>query len=117
MFLCKQKTAYEVRISDWSSIVCSSDLEKLERWLELESVIPASWPKAFALPQGLPDRVDSYEAVELLADRLRTVWQLGTGPIRNLIDKMEEEGIKVFLTPMTAARSSTVLWLRLTAIP
>src|SRR3546814_3589078 len=24
---CKQKTAYEVRISDWSSDVCSSDLE------------------------------------------------------------------------------------------
>src|SRR3546814_5964282 len=27
MFLCcKQKTAYEMRISDWSSDVCSSDL-------------------------------------------------------------------------------------------
>src|SRR3546814_5531517 len=25
-FYCKQKTAYEVRISDWSSDVCSSDL-------------------------------------------------------------------------------------------
>src|SRR3546814_5659582 len=25
-FFCKQKTAYEVRISDWSSDVCSSDL-------------------------------------------------------------------------------------------
>src|SRR3546814_9123057 len=26
-FFFKQKTAYEVRISDWSSDVCSSDLE------------------------------------------------------------------------------------------
>src|SRR3546814_2391315 len=26
VFLCKQKTAYELRISDWSSDVCSSDL-------------------------------------------------------------------------------------------
>src|SRR3546814_18358446 len=25
-FFCKQKTAYEMRISDWSSAVCSSDL-------------------------------------------------------------------------------------------
>src|SRR3546814_3853571 len=25
-FYCKQKTAYEMRISDWSSDVCSSDL-------------------------------------------------------------------------------------------
>src|SRR3546814_1859426 len=28
-FLFKQKTAYEMRISDWSSDVCSSDLEPL----------------------------------------------------------------------------------------
>src|SRR3546814_5155497 len=26
IFYCKQKTAYEMRISDWSSDVCSSDL-------------------------------------------------------------------------------------------
>src|SRR3546814_8984581 len=26
MFFCKQKTAYVMRISDWSSDVCSSDL-------------------------------------------------------------------------------------------
>src|SRR3546814_8295382 len=26
VFVCKQKTAYEMRISDWSSDVCSSDL-------------------------------------------------------------------------------------------
>src|SRR3546814_6842074 len=28
-FFFKQKTAYEMRISDWSSDVCSSDLEQL----------------------------------------------------------------------------------------
>src|SRR3546814_1414902 len=26
LFFCKEKTAYELRISDWSSVVCSSDL-------------------------------------------------------------------------------------------
>src|SRR3546814_4437111 len=31
LFLCKQKTAYEMRISDWSSDVCSSDLHRLRR--------------------------------------------------------------------------------------
>src|SRR3546814_1596981 len=30
-FFVKQKTAYEMRISDWSSDVCSSDLEE-NRW-------------------------------------------------------------------------------------
>src|SRR3546814_1768448 len=29
-FFFKQKTAYEMRISDWSSDVCSSDLEMLQ---------------------------------------------------------------------------------------
>src|SRR3546814_5185289 len=35
VFFFKQKTAYEMRISDWSSDVCSSDLlvrELIERW-------------------------------------------------------------------------------------
>src|SRR3546814_10918892 len=30
-FFCKQKTAYEMRISDWSSDVCSSDLRRVRR--------------------------------------------------------------------------------------
>src|SRR3546814_7257682 len=30
-FLFKQKTAYEMRISDWSSDVCSSDLKPAQR--------------------------------------------------------------------------------------
>src|SRR3546814_4633715 len=42
-FFFKQKTAYEMRISDWSSDVCSSDLM---------SVIPTIAP--FLLPQLLP---------------------------------------------------------------
>src|SRR3546814_3403299 len=36
VFFCKQKTAYEVRISDWSSDVCSSDLF-LEDAVEVEA--------------------------------------------------------------------------------
>src|SRR3546814_13912018 len=31
-FFCKQKTAYEMRISDWSSDVCSSDLRPGPRY-------------------------------------------------------------------------------------
>src|SRR3546814_14336052 len=33
-FFCKQKTAYEMRISDWSSDVCSSDLMAMESSVE-----------------------------------------------------------------------------------
>lgn len=73
--------------------------ERLERWIELESIIPASWPKVFALPKRLPAQVVSYDAIEAVAEQVRAAWQLGTGPIGNLIDKLEEEGIKVILTP------------------
>src|SRR3546814_10011958 len=31
IFFFKQKTAYEMRISDWSSDVCSSDLGEIDR--------------------------------------------------------------------------------------
>src|SRR3546814_6984541 len=34
-FFFKQKTAYEMRISDWSSDVCSSDLKRMYDRLEL----------------------------------------------------------------------------------
>src|SRR3546814_2592386 len=39
VFCFKQKTAYEMRISDWSSYVCSSDLTTLKT---LCGVIPAT---------------------------------------------------------------------------
>src|SRR3546814_11629737 len=34
VFFFKQKTAYEMRISDWSSDVCSSDLDLLEQIMD-----------------------------------------------------------------------------------
>src|SRR3546814_12659457 len=37
-FFFKQKTAYEMRISDWSSDVCSSDLNLLDRYRQLDVV-------------------------------------------------------------------------------
>src|SRR3546814_4222650 len=41
VFFFKQKTAYEMRISDWSSDVCSSDLV---HWLSQLSGVPRSSP-------------------------------------------------------------------------
>src|SRR3546814_4841354 len=42
VFFFKQKTAYEMRISDWSSDVCSSDLEEVVEapWYEAQWVSP-----------------------------------------------------------------------------
>src|SRR3546814_5003378 len=38
-FFFKQKTAYEMRISDWSSDVCSSDLATVRRDFQAAAVI------------------------------------------------------------------------------
>src|SRR3546814_12464109 len=47
-FFFKQKTAYEMRISDWSSDVCSSDLGNSYGALRPDgSLNPADWPNAF----------------------------------------------------------------------
>src|SRR3546814_7663959 len=38
-FFFKQKTAYELRISDWSSDVCSSDLPLGERGIDIHRLL------------------------------------------------------------------------------
>src|SRR3546814_5799191 len=48
-FFFKQKTAYEMRISDWSSDVCSSDLWA-EVWLEGRGWVCAPGERAVADP-------------------------------------------------------------------
>src|SRR3546814_1538098 len=41
-FFFKQKTAYEMRISDWSSDVCSSDLER-SHWHRVDAAEAWHW--------------------------------------------------------------------------
>src|SRR3546814_19376212 len=42
VFFFKQKTAYELRISDWSSDVCSSDLPPLDALVSAEATVGAA---------------------------------------------------------------------------
>src|SRR3546814_209207 len=61
-FFFKQKTAYEMRISDWSSDVCSSDLlAALNGWLRPKLIVPVHGEirhmheqARFAVEQGVP---------------------------------------------------------------
>src|SRR3546814_5148141 len=43
VFFIKQKTAYEMRISDWSSDVCSSDLQTFLEGINEEVVFDGGW--------------------------------------------------------------------------
>src|SRR3546814_2050834 len=97
-FFFKQKTAYEMRISDWSSDVCSSDLLK-EHWklvalglallvaiaFIVVSVISdssdAAWPKQKTggpiVEQGVVD-VD-------LSDPPQQAWEIGRASCRERV--------------------------------
>src|SRR3546814_7691805 len=68
VFFFKQKTAYEMRISDWSSDVCSSDLRLKANWI---SVLTPG-PRSVEVKADFPGRLD------LLAQagvRLRDLFQ------------------------------------------
>src|SRR3546814_8770701 len=71
VFFFKQKTAYEMRISDWSSDVCSSDLARgaAERRLR---VIGDSFQVGAAADEHdlTPDRADEMQILERPADQI-----------------------------------------------
>jgi len=67
--------------------------DHLQRYLELESVLGA--PAAFENPVvNMPVR--TREDVEHAAVAVRGTWELGSGPIVNLLGLLEDKGIKVY---------------------
>src|SRR3546814_5282673 len=73
---CKQKTAYEMRISDWSSDVCSSDLaHKLNDGACRTGLTPAGWDleHGLALTRGerFAEKVDRLLLVRPKLDHAR----------------------------------------------
>jgi len=78
----KTESALKYRIAD-----------HLQRYLELESVLGA--PAAFENPVvNMPAR--TREDVEHAAVAVRGTWELGSGPIVNLLGLLEDKGIKVY---------------------
>lgn len=67
----------------------------LERYLEIEELLDLDGFSTWLLPNGFPLLVDSLEAIESAADELRRAWDLGSGPISNLTELLEERGIKI----------------------
>src|SRR3546814_4816921 len=57
-FFFKQKTAYEMRISDWSSDVCSSDLVKPHKGPIACQLFPSVLEDLYAAHQGQENQDD-----------------------------------------------------------
>ncbi len=73
-------------------------IEQIERFIELEEFLPNSPVEEFSLPEGLPDKIEEYDEIESIAKIIRKKWGLGNNPIPDLIDTLEERGIRVFLS-------------------
>lgn len=72
--------------------------DQIERWLELEEIVPTPWSIEFTVPNNLPKIIDDYNQIENVATKVRESWNLGLNPIPDLIDTLESRGIKVFIT-------------------
>src|SRR3546814_10650366 len=81
-FLFKQKTAYEMRISDWSSDVCSSDLpffDTTAAGIEVAKVRPTLSPRyTFAAVNSMVMRPPSRIARSVSSPPLRRAWFAGS---------------------------------------
>src|SRR3546814_2258600 len=89
-WLFKQKTAYEVRISDWSSDVCSSDLVDLED--VRADLMKYGWIKDARVSLRLPDTL----VVDIVERTPAAIWQHN-----NRLSLIDEKG--VVLEPVTVA--------------
>src|SRR3546814_17369344 len=85
VFFFKQKTAYEMRISDWSSDVCSSDLPDQSQFA---ARVTMNRRKSFKVPQTLPSphRPLINAAAQGQHQRQRVVRDLVNAIVRNIRD-------------------------------
>ncbi|MGH7889818.1 MAG: ImmA/IrrE family metallo-endopeptidase, partial [Thermodesulfobacteriota bacterium] len=64
---------------------------------ELENLYPASPVPIFELPADFPQKINGFEEIESIAEKLRNHWKLGLAPIHDIIDAFESQGIRVFI--------------------
>src|SRR3546814_11360280 len=107
-FVFKQKTAYEVRISDWSSDVCSSDLRN--GVAAIEGVDPTLIEAADGLGMTRRQRLRRVELplaapVWLAGVRTAAVWTIGTATLATTVGQPRSEERRVGKESVSQCRS------------
>lgn len=67
--------------------------EWLERYIQIEKL--SGNQRIFEMPDHFPKTISSFEEAEQAANKLRIAWDLGTDPIENLTNLLEDKGIKI----------------------
>src|SRR3546814_10715500 len=81
-FFFKQKTAYEMRISDWSSDVCSSDLRwRVQRVLRLAAELVV---RAIGLADGFRRIIVIAVVIDIVVERI-AAQQIGRASCRERV--------------------------------
>lgn len=75
------------------AVINETTKEYLSRYLELEEII--GLPHGFENPLKNYGKIATYEQVNKAAKLLREKWSLGTGPIFNVVELLEDKNIKV----------------------
>src|SRR3546814_2649984 len=90
VFLFKQKTAYEMRISDWSSDVCSSDLTGVLHCnaARFDGALNQVFHQRFELGAG-DFHVQVFRTRGICSD----VWQVHVGRLRSEERRVGKEGV------------------------
>ncbi len=71
-------------------------MDYAERRLELEAIVP-TFCKSFIPIKSLSSRIQSFKDIEHIAEQIRTAWSLGQEPIADLVDVLENHGIRIFM--------------------
>jgi Zn-dependent peptidase ImmA (M78 family)/transcriptional regulator with XRE-family HTH domain len=80
----------------------------LERYLTVEEITGASRP--LALPSRENYLVTTVDEIEEMAIQLRAEWNLGLDPIENVMDVLEQRGIKVGIIEASDKFDALTLW-------
>src|SRR3546814_2138913 len=108
-FFFKQKTAYEMRISDWSSDVCSSDLEVLRlghkhkgrkerieaKQQRLQAALGLPDKEFSALRKRFPESYWIAEADDILLQNARHVLSAGESSLSIAAEVYPDRGAKI----------------------
>ena len=77
--------------------------DQIERWLELEDLLPNEWGERFSVPEDVPETIRNGEDIEHAALAVREAWGLGLEPVLDLIEVLEGQGLKVLLSEHATA--------------
>jgi len=70
-------------------------VDQIERRVALGEILPEAWNSPFDKPKRIP-AIEDFDIIEDIANAVRKSWDLGSNPIQDLIDTVEEHGVKVF---------------------